>query len=61
MHVLVLTSAALTAAAGVQGGQLAKQAPGVASGAGLLITNALLDRVAFTDPPKRRFLGSARV
>jgi hypothetical protein len=24
------------------------------SGAGLLIFNALLDRVAFTDPPKRR-------
>ena len=92
--VLLLTSAALSAATGVQGGRLAKQAPGgavpiengrkpspqtppkaaalqrsvntlgtgaIASGAGLLITNALLDRVAFTDPPKRRFLSRSRI
>lgn len=31
------------------------------AGAGLLITNALLDRVAFTDPPKRRFLSRGRL
>ena len=33
----------------------------IAAGAGLLITNALLDRVAFTDPPKRRFLSRSRI
>ncbi len=33
----------------------------IASGAGLLIFNALLDRVAFTDPPKRRFLSRSRL
>jgi hypothetical protein len=91
---LVLTSAALTVATGIQGGRLAKQAPDGAvpmengrrpsastppkavklqrsvnalgtgallSGTGLLITNALLDRVAFTDPPKRRFLSRSRI
>jgi len=31
------------------------------SGAGLLVMNALLDRVAFTDPPKRRFLSRSRI
>ena len=31
------------------------------SGAGLLIFNALLDRVAFTDPPKRRLLSKSRI
>jgi len=31
------------------------------SGTGLLIMNALLDRVAFTDPPKRRFLSGSRL
>ncbi len=31
------------------------------SGAGLLIFNALLDRVAFTDPPKRRLLSRKRI
>ena len=30
------------------------------AGAGLLVANALLDRVAFTDPPKRRLLGRGR-
>jgi hypothetical protein len=92
--VLLATSAVLTVATGVQGGRLAKQAPGGAvpmengrkpsaatppqaaklqksvnvlgsasllSGAGLLIFNALLDRVAFTDPPKRRFLSRSRI
>ena len=78
----------------VQGGRLAKQAPGGAvpiqdgttpspqtppqaaklqrsigtlgnanlvAGAGLLIMNALLDRIAFTDPPKRRFFTRSRI
>ncbi len=31
------------------------------SGTGLLVVNALLDRVAFTDPPKRRFLSRSRI
>ena len=92
--VLLVSSALLTAATGIQGGRLAKQAPegavpietgtkpssqtppkaaklqrsigalgngAIASGAGLLVTNALLDRVAFTDPPKRRFLSRSRI
>ena len=91
---LLVTSAVLTLATGLQGARLAKQAPGGAvpiasgtkpssrtpakaaslqrsigalgngsllAGAGLLITNALLDRVAFTDPPKRRFLSRSRI
>ena len=33
----------------------------LAAGAGLLVANALLDRVAFTDPPKRRFLSRSRI
>ena len=33
----------------------------ILSGAGLLAMNALLDRVAFTDPPKRRFLSRSRI
>ena len=33
----------------------------ILSGAGLLICNALLDRVAFTDPPKRRLLSRSRI
>ena len=33
----------------------------ILSGAGLLIFNALLDRVAFTDPPKRRALSRSRL
>lgn len=33
----------------------------ILAGAGLLIANALLDRVAFTDPPKRRFLSRSRI
>jgi len=31
------------------------------AGAGLLVANALLDRVAFTDPPKRRALSRSRL
>ena len=31
------------------------------AGAGLLVANALLDRVAFTDPPKRRLLSTSRI
>lgn len=91
---LLVTSAVLTAATAVQGGRLARQAPGGAvpiqtgkqpsdrtppkaaalqrsvnalgsgsllAGTGLLVMNALLDRVAFTDPPKRRFLSRSRV
>jgi hypothetical protein len=92
--VLLATSTLLTIGTGIQGGRLAKQAPGGAvpiasgtrpspqtppkaaqlqrsvnalgtgsllSGAGLLITQALLDRVAFTDPPKRRLLSRSRL
>ena len=92
--VLLVTSAVLTLATGVQGARLAKQAPegavpiesgtkpsaqtppqaaklqrsigalgngAIASGAGLLVMNALLDRVAFTDPPKRRFFTKKRI
>jgi len=33
----------------------------ILAGAGLLIFNALLDRVAFTDPPKRRALSRSRL
>jgi len=33
----------------------------ILAGAGLLITNALLDRVAFTDPPKRRAFSRSRI
>lgn len=91
---LVLVSAALTAATGIQGARLAKLAPEGAvpiesgtkpsprtppeaaalqrsigtlgnstllAGAGLLITNALLDRIAFTDPPKRRAFSRSRL
>ena len=92
--VLLGVTAVLTAATGLQGARLAKQAPGGAvpiesgtkpsaqtppkaaalqksigalgngallSGTGLLIFNALLDRVAFTDPPKRRLLSRRRI
>jgi hypothetical protein len=31
------------------------------AGTGLLVTNALLDRIAFTDPPKRRLLSRSRL
>jgi hypothetical protein len=31
------------------------------AGTGLLVFNALLDRVAFTDPPKRRLLSKSRI
>ena len=33
----------------------------ILSGAGLLTMNALLDRVAFTDPPRRRLLSRSRI
>ena len=92
--VLLGVSIALTAGSAIQGGRLAKQAPGgavpiktgkqpsestppqavklqrsvnalgsgsIAAGAGVLVFNALLDRVAFTDPPKRRFLSRSRI
>jgi len=85
--VLAITAVVLTAATGIQGARLAKQAPGgavpiedgttpgpdtppqaaklqrsigalgngaLASGAGLLVFNALLDRVAFTSPSLKR-------
>ena len=92
--VLLGTCAVLTAATGVQGMRLSRQAPDgavpIASGSspsaatppkaarllrsvntlgtgnllagfGLLSMNALLDRVAFTDPPKRRLLSRRRI
>jgi hypothetical protein len=31
------------------------------AGTGLLICNALLDRIAFTDPPKRRIFSKSRL
>ena len=91
---LLITCGVLTAATGIQGARLAKQAPegavpiqdgttpsaqtppqaaklqrsigtlgnaNLLAGTGLLIMNALLDRVAFTDPPKRRFLSRSRI
>ena len=33
----------------------------LAVAAGLLVMNALLDRVAFTDPPTRRLLSRSRI
>jgi len=92
--VMLAASAVLTAATGVQGARLAKQAPQGAvpiesgvhpsprtppqaaalqrsidalgngtllAGAGLLVFNALLDRVAFTAPPARRALSRSRL